>query len=302
MALTHQECRATKPYLGLPLVPKRTQGEPTAVSRKTTEPLPFHVCSPLVWRTHTRCLDEDGSFSSGLQVRMQGVEPWMCSCWCSRPTFVCWCIGKERVLIGIISTFTLCEEVHNIRALAEQIYTALTCLPRGFKPCLTGSSRWASTGWPPTFRVVTRKTCSVRVHFLAQCDNVYEWWWSVLPSEDLCNVTDRVFCVGPILSLWYQFHTNFTKISFRFFSCKSLQLELAHLSLHPKRRWIPKGWRLCKRINTVLTGNQWKSGETKVLRYDCHRPLSASLLATKLQAARCFFPLAAMFSSPLLHR
>lgn len=84
---------------------------------------------------------------------------------------MCWCTGKERVLIGIISTFTLCEEVHNIRALAEQIYTA-TCWPRRFTPCLTGSSFWASTGWPPTFRVVTRKTCRVRVHFLGQCGNV----------------------------------------------------------------------------------------------------------------------------------
>ena len=43
------------------------------------------------------------------------------SCWCSRPTLVCWCTGKERALIGIISTLTLCEEVHNIRALA--VYT-----------------------------------------------------------------------------------------------------------------------------------------------------------------------------------
>lgn len=40
------------------------------------------------------------------------------SCWCSRPTLVCWCTGKVRALIGIMSTLTLCEEVHNIRALA----------------------------------------------------------------------------------------------------------------------------------------------------------------------------------------
>lgn len=108
---------------------------------------------------------------------------------------MCWCTGKERVLIGIISTFTLCEEVHNIRALAEQIYTALTCLPRRCMPCLTGSSFWASTGWPPTFRVVTRKTCSVRMHFLGRCDTVYEWWWSILPSRRPLQ-HDRVFCVG----------------------------------------------------------------------------------------------------------
>ena len=56
--------------------------------------------------------------SRALRSHARLCETLRDSCWCFRPTLVCWCTGKVRALIGIMSTLTLCEEVHNIRALA----------------------------------------------------------------------------------------------------------------------------------------------------------------------------------------
>ena len=138
--------------------------------------------------------------SRALRSHARLCETLRDSCWCSRPTLVCWCTGKVRALIGIMSTLTLCEEVHNIRALAMHTFTFYyyfkheqTCssyynslqayqlsiefVSVCFPMCslwfidlhgpswifiatrsLTGAGCWASTGRPPTLRVVTRKT------------------------------------------------------------------------------------------------------------------------------------------------
>lgn len=148
--------------------------------------------------------------SRALRSHARLCETLRDSCWCSRPTLVCWCTGKVRALIGIMSTLTLCEEVHNIRALAMHtiyymlllfqlqhwtnmnkhvqvtttVYNSLQAYQLSiefvsvcFPMCslwfidlhgpswifiatrsLTGAGCWASTGRPPTLRVVTRKT------------------------------------------------------------------------------------------------------------------------------------------------